>query len=298
LRTGLLAFVAMLASWPGHALAQEMEPRAYSPSPVGMNFAGVAYTYSSGGVGTDATVPLDNVDVILRAAILSYVRTFDLLGRTASAGASLPYAWGEASGDVFETHRVARRSGFADARLRFTVNLLGGPALDRAQFAAQRRSTQFGASFTIVPPTGEYDSHQLVNLGSNRWSVRPEIGVYQPLGHWSLECAAGAWFFGDNDDYFGGRHREQDPVTSLQGHVGYTFRPRLWATLDYTYYWGGESTLDGVHRNDRLSSSRAGVVLSVPVGAGSSMKFAWSNGLTTRLGADFTTYGVSFQQAW
>jgi hypothetical protein len=293
----MVALAMVLVAGP-RVHAQELEPRAYSPSPVGMNFAGLAYSYSSGGVATDATLPLDNVEVTLRSAILSYVRTFDLFGRTASGGVSLPYTWGQASGEVFETHRVAQRSGTADARLRLTVNLLGGPALDRAQFAAQQRSTQVGASLTVVAPTGEYDSRQLVNLGSNRWSVKPEIGVYQPLGHWSLECAAGAWFFGDNDDFYGGQRREQDPVGSLQGHVGYTFRPRLWAAVDYTYYWGGESTLDGVRKNDRISSSRAGVVVSVPLGVASSMKLAWSNGVTTRLGADFTTYGVSFQQAW
>jgi len=296
--TGGLVVGALLAFAPGRLAAQELEPRAYSPAPVGMNFAGIGFSYSSGGIATDATLPLDNVEATLRSSVLSYVRTFGLFGRTASAGVVLPYIWGEASGDIGEDHRVARRSGFADARFRLAVNLLGGPAMDRAQFASSQRSTQVGASVAVVAPTGEYDSSQLVNLGSNRWSIKPEIGVYQPIGRWTLEGAAGVWFFGDNSDFFGGQHRQQDPVASLQAHVSYTIRPRLWAAADYTYYWGGESTLDGVRMSDQLRSSRVGLVVSMPVGRASSVKIAWSDGVTTRLGADFSTYGVSYQQVW
>jgi len=205
--------VLALASWA--VRAQEIEPRAYSPSPVGLNFLTLSMTRSSGGVAVDPTLPIDDVDATINTANVGYQRTFALLGRTASAGLTLPYAWGEVSGDVFEERQSVTRSGLADARLRFAVSLYGGPAVSRQEFAAQTRSTQIGASVLVVAPTGEYDSSKLINLGSNCWAAKPEIGWYQPLGQWTFKLAAGMWIFGDNPDFYGGVRREQEPVTSV-----------------------------------------------------------------------------------
>lgn len=295
----LTAFsAAALAFAPWNARAQEIEPRAYSPVPVGVSFLALTMSRSSGGVAVDPTLPLDNVEAAINSVLVGYQRTFALLGRTAGAGFVLPYAWGDVSGDVFEERRSVTRSGLADARLRFSVNLFGGPAADRKAFASQVRSTQIGASLIVVMPTGEYDASKLVNLGANRWSAKPEIGLYQPVGPWSFELAAGVWIFGDNDDFYGGVRREQDPVTSIQTHVGYTFRPRLWLAADWTYYRGGATRVDGVRKHDLQQSTRTGLVLSVPVSALYSMKFAWSDGLTTRVGGDFTTLSIAVQRSW
>jgi hypothetical protein len=294
----IVAVLAVIAAAPWLAHAQEMEPRAYSPAPVGFNIASISLAQSSGGVAMDPTLPIENVDATINSATVGYMRTFALFGRTASAAVGLPYAWGDVTGDVNEERRTATRSGLADARVRLSVNLIGGEVGDRAQFAARTRSTQVGASVTVVAPTGEYDSSKLINLGSNRWSVKPEIGLYQPFGPWSFELAAGVWLFGDNDDFYGGVRREQDPISSVQTHVGYTFRPHLWATADWSYYRGGASRVDGVHKRDLQESTRAGLAVSIPVSARDSLKLAWSNGMTTRIGADFTTYTITLQRAW
>ena len=87
-------------------------------------------------------------------------------------------------------------------------------------------------------------------MGTNRWAVKPEIGVSHPVGKWRLEAAAGVWIFEENPEFFGGRRREQDPLASVQVHVSYTFRPRLWLGVNATYYDGGETTVDGVHPTD------------------------------------------------
>jgi hypothetical protein len=292
----VLAAVLVAAAVP--AFAQEMEPRAYAPSPTGMSFAIASITQSSGGVAVDPTLPLENVDATLNAVSLGYMQTFGLLGRLASVGMFVPYAWGTISGDVFEERREVHRSGPADMRVRMSVNLLGGPAQDRQTFAASKRGTSLGASLTLAMPTGEYESAQLVNLGSNRWSVKPEIGLYQPWGPWSFELAAGAWLFTNNDEFYGGVRREQDPVTTVQAHVGYTFRRSLWVAANLNYYRGGQTTIDGERKADLQTSSRLGVTASIPIAAGHSIKLTWSDGATTRIGADFTTYGLMWQHAW
>ena len=290
--------VVILAAAACPVRAQEMEPRAYVPAPVGLNFASATISQSTGGIAVDPSVPLDDVEATINAVTLGYLRTFGMLGRTASVGVGVPYAWGDVSGEVFEDRRSVRRSGLADTRVRLAVNVLGGPALGPAEYAAQPHTAGVGVSLTVAIPTGEYESDQLVNLGSNRWSVKPEIGLYLPLGAWSFELAGGAWFFTDNDDFFGGMHKEQDPVTSLQGHVSYTFRRNLWVAGDLTYFSGGRTTVDGERKADLQESTRAGLTASWPLGEQCSVKLAWSKGLTTRIGADFTTYGVTLQRAW
>ncbi len=280
------------------AMAQDMEPRSYSPSPVGMNFVGMSYVHSTGGVAVDASLPLDNVDADLESAVVGVSRTFPLGGRAASVALALPYVWGHVSGDVSEERSTVRRQGFADARLRLAVNLFGNRALGAREFAARARGTNVGASLTVVAPSGEYRSNKLINLGSNRWAFKPELGLYQPLGAWAVELSAGSWFFTDNDDFFGGSTREQDPMLTTQLHVSYTFRPRLWIAASGTWYSGGSTTLDGVHKADRQDNTRIGATLSIPFTQGLSLKLGWSNGVTTRIGSDFTTYAVGLQYAW
>ena len=288
----------LIASASSDVSAQELEPRAYSPSPSGVNFLGLGYLRSAGGVAVDPSLPLDNVDAEVNAASLSYLRTFGLFGRSASIGFVLPYSRADVSGDVFDQQRSVTRTGWADPRLRLAVNLFGGRALDREEFAAREPSTAVGASLMVVAPLGKYDSDRLINLGSNRWAFKPEIGVYQPLGPWSLELYGGVWFFTDNDDFFGGVRREQEPIATLQAHVGYTFRPGLWLAADATYYAGGQSTINGVRKEDRQENTRFGLTLSLPVAQGQSLKLNWSEGVTERIGTSFTTFGITWQYTW
>jgi Putative MetA-pathway of phenol degradation len=288
----------LIAGASSDVSAQELEPRAYSPSPSGVNFLGLGYLRSAGGVAVDPSLPLDNVDAEVNAASLSYLRTFGLFGRSASIGFVLPYSRADVSGDVFEQQRSVTRTGWADPRLRLAVNLFGGPALDREEFAAREPSTAVGASLMVVAPLGKYDSDRLINLGSNRWAIKSEIGVYQPLGPWSLELYGGVWFYTDNDDFFGGVRREQEPIATLQAHVGYTFRPGLWLAADATYYAGGQSTINGVRKEDRQENTRFGLTLSLPVAQGHSLKLNWSEGVTERIGTSFTTFGVTWQYTW
>jgi hypothetical protein len=300
-RHGYLTRVAAAWLLAGAALptqAQELEPRAYSPSPVGVNFLIAGYGQSSGGVVFDPSLPFSDVDAKLNAGTVGYGRTFGVFGRSANLLVAAPYVWGDISGNVNEEARAITRSGPGDPRLRLSMNLLGGPALTPVEFAARTPATTLGASLTVIAPLGEYDPSKLINIGSNRWAFKPELGVSVPVGRWFLEGYAGVWLFTDNDEFFGGVRREQDPLTALQLHASYTFRPRLWVALNSTWYAGGRSTVDGVKRNDRQENVRIGATLSVPIGSRQSLKFSWSDGASTRVGGDFTTYAVAWQYAW
>ncbi len=73
--------------------AQDLEPRAYANAPVDLNFLIGGYAYSKGTVGTDPSVPLTDTEVKLNSAVLAYVRTLDLWGRSGKFDVIIPYAW-------------------------------------------------------------------------------------------------------------------------------------------------------------------------------------------------------------
>jgi hypothetical protein len=280
------------------ACAQDLEPRAYSPSPKGTNFALVAYSYVTGDVVFDPSLPFSNVQAHLNGLALGYGHTFGLFGHSASAAIAVPYAWGTISGDVGERSRSIYRSGLADLKLRFTSSLIGGPALTPMEFAQRHPRPTLGMSLVLTAPTGQYDPAKLINISANRWAVKPELGFSHPTGRWTLEAYAGVWLYTDNDDYYGGQRRSQSPLGTFQAHVGYTFKPRLWLAGDATFYGGGSTTVNGVAKDDRQENSRLGLTLSLPLGRHYSFKASWASGVTTRIGGDFDTYGVALQRVW
>jgi len=277
---------------------QELEPRAYSPSPVGVNFALASYGRSTGEVLTDPAAPIDNIQAKLNFGVTGYGRTFPLAGHSASAVIAVPYVWGDIKGEVFEEQRAITRSGLADIKLRLATNLIGGPALTPREFMRRTPATTLGVSLSIVAPTGQYDPDKLINIGTNRWAFKPEIGVTIPHGKWMFDAFAGLWLFTDNPEYFGGVRRAQDPMPTLQAHVSYTVRPGLWVAFDSTYYFGGQSTIGGVVQSDRKENTRAGITASLPIGRGNALKLNWSRGATTRFGSSFTSYGLAWQYTW
>ncbi len=278
--------------------AQELEPRAYAPAPVGLNFVLFAGSRSTGEILPDPSVPIDDIEATIDAGVAGYGRTFALFGQSASFGLAVPYVWGDVSGNVGEERQRVTREGLGDIRLRLATNLIGGPALSAREFAQRTPKTTLGASLVVIAPTGEYFPDKLINLGTNRWAFKPELGLSVPHNRWMFDAYAGVWLFTDNDDFYGGVRRSQDPITTIQGHVSYTVRPRLWIAIDSTYYFGGQSTVGGVLKADRKENSRLGVTMSVPMGASQSLKFSWSEGASTRTGNDFSTFGVAWQYAW
>ena len=189
------------------------------------------------------------------------------------------------------------RSGFGDLQLRFTTSLLAGSALTPAEFARDAPDRTLGASLVVIAPTGQYMKDRLINIGTNRWEFKPEIGGSRQFGRWNVESSIAAWFFTSNSNFVDGP-KQQDPIGAIQGHVSYTFKPRLWLAADATFYAGGRTTLNGTRKADVQSNSRLGVTLALPLGRRSNLKVSWATGFTTRVGADFDTISVGLQTVW
>ena len=276
--------------------AQELEPRAYSPSPIGTTFVLGSAGRSEGGILFDPALDIDNVQADLWIATIGGGHTFGLAGRQARLLAVVPIAWGSVSGNVNDLAQRQDLAGLVDPRLKFSIGLIGSPALTPADFARAARRTAVGASVTIVPPWGQYTSERLINLGYNRWAVKPEIGVFQPLGRWTIEGSAGVWMFTTNDAYYPAHAiKRQEPVIALQTHVSHALPRRAWLAVNGTWFAGGETRVDGAVNPDLQRNTRFGVTLSVPVAGQQSIKFAYSTGTTTRRGSDFNTFNATWQ---
>jgi hypothetical protein len=281
------------------ASAQDMEPKAYSASPVGANFLVVNYSLAAGEVLFDPTLPITDVDARVNALAIGVGHSFNLFGDLALVTAALPIGSLHATGQVFEQAAEVTRSGTADARFKLSVNLWGNPAMTPAEFVKRPRHAIVGTSLTVTAPTGQYDDTKLINLGTNRWSVKPEVGVSWPVGQLDLDAYVGAWFFAENDDFFpGGNVRTQDHMLSLQGHVSYSFRPRLWLAFDSTWYRGGSTAVGGGTPSTPLKNTRAGVTASLPAGARNSIKVAYGSGVAVRTGTNFQTIAIAWQTLW
>jgi Putative MetA-pathway of phenol degradation len=215
-----------------------------------------------------------------------------------SVGFVAPFVSGNVSGNVFDAPNQVHRAGLGDMRFRFSVDLLGGPALTLDEFARRAQHTIVGASLTVIAPTGQYEPVHLVNVGSNRWAFKPEAGISQPFGNWFAEVSAGVWVFTNNDAFLGNRRRSQAPLGVLQLHGGYLFRPGLWVAADMGFYAGGATAVNGIGNDDRQNNTRYGVTLSVPVTRNWSAKLAVSNGLTVRAGGNYKAISLTLQYLW
>ena len=281
------------------ALAQSMEPRAYSNLPVGLNFLLVGYSYSRGELGFDASVPLQDGRTRVQAMPLGYVRSLDVLGNAANIALLLPLVRLKASASLDGATEAQREvSGLGDPALRLAVNFYGAPAMSAAEFAGYRQELIVGASLSLTAPFGQYDQERLVNIGTNRWSVKPELGLSQALGPWTVELAAGVTWFTRNDEFFNGNRREQDPLYSAQAHVTREFGRGFWGAASATYYAGGSTAINGEARNDRLSGARLGLTLALPIDRQNSVKLTASGGVYARTGSDFDGAGIIWQHVW
>ena len=282
------------------AWAQDLDPRAYVHVPVNGTFLVWGLGVSDGAVVSDPALPVTDIQATVVTPSLGAGRSFSLFGRTAQAFAVLPFSWADVSGNALGAAQTTQRAGLSDMRARLSWLVHGAPAASVVELAKAPRRTILGTSLNVVAPTGEYYPDKLINLGTNRWSFKPELAVSQPIGRrWLLDAYAGVWFYTANNSFHPGTQvKTQAPIGSFQSHLSYNFTRLLWAAVDVTYYVGGRTTVQGVEGSDLQSNVRTGGTIALPVGQRHSIKIAMSRGAIVRLGADFTSYSVAWQTAW
>jgi hypothetical protein len=291
----------MLGTIP--AFSQDLEPRRWSHLPVGSNFAGLGYTYTEGDITFNPVLRIEEGTFDLDSAAIKYIHALELLGKSARFDLAQAYQSGTWSGVINDLPASVDRDGWSDTLLRFAVNLYGAPPLAGQEFYEYRKLTPcetiVGMGLVVQLPTGEYFSDKLINLGTNRYTITPQFGVVHNRGKWSMELSTSASFYTDNDDFFGGKQLEDDPLLSGQGHLIYTFRPGLWLGASAGLNYGGESTIEGISANNREFNVGWGLSLGIPVNRSFGFKIGYI-GTRTRedTGADTEALAIACSLQW
>ena len=189
-------------------LAQELEPRRWSHIPIDTNFAAGAYAHTDADIAFDPALLIENAEMEMHTVGAGYIRTFELFDKSARIDFVQAYHDGTWTGTLDGVPASVERSGFADSIARLAIHLYGAPPLASEDYAAYRAKadveTFVGAALAVQLPTGEYREDKLINLGTNRFTFRPQIGVVHNRGPWSFEATAIASLYTDNDEFFGG----------------------------------------------------------------------------------------------
>jgi len=281
----------------GNAAAQQLEPRAYANTPVGMNFLLTGYGFADGAVTTDPGSPIQGAHVTTDTAILGYARSFGLWDHSAKINFVAGQAWADGTASLAGQPGTRYVTGLIDPAVNASINLYGAPALTMNEFTNYQQDLIIGVRLGVTAPLGQYDASKLLNVGNNRWAFNPELGFSQAVGKFTLEVMPGATVYTDNDDYLG-KVRRQDPIYSVQGHVIYSFPHHIWASLSGTYYNGGDTTVGGTDQRSLENDFRAGGTLALPLGRHESLKIYGSDGVYTRVGSNFMLIGIAFQYRW
>lgn len=291
----ILTFICLSSSL---SHAQELEPRALTNIPVGMNFAFAGYAFGNGNILFDSSLPLEDTKANLHTAVIAYLRSINLFGLSAKVDAVVPYGIGDWTGIYTGIDTATSRSGFGDLKVRISFNFLGAPALKAKDFGGYKPELISGLSLQITAPTGQYNPDKLINLGSNRWVFKPQWGLSKNYSKWILETYASIWFFTKNTDFFGGNELKQNPLYALKIHGIRKFNNKSWLALDAGYGIGAVSKINDELKDSRISTFRFGATYALTLTQKSTLRFSAITAVRIEKGPDFDALSVSYQYRW
>lgn len=276
-------------------IAQDLEPRAYANMPRGVNIAVGSYGYMKGDVVTEPSLPVEDFLITSHNLGAGYMRSFGLAGKLARIQVAIPYVFMDGEARVSGDRITGNREGFGDLRMRFGVNLLGSPALNIKEFSQFQQKTIFGASLVVSVPTGIYYPDKRINIGTNRWGFKPEVGISKRFEHVYAELYSGVWFYTENNEFLGNNQLKQDPVVSFQGHASYFFKNQMWAGINVNWFSGGRTFVDQAPAGSIINSSRIGATFSMPLTKFQSLKFQFNTGTFKSVGLNYDSVSVGYQ---
>ena len=269
-----------------NSYSQDLEPRRWNILPLGTQVLGGGYAYTSGDILFDPTLEIEDATVKANTLVLQYVRPFKLGNKFARVDVRLPISFVHWEGLLDGDFTSVDRKGFTDSRIRLSVNLIGpkasGPKELFQYFKENPVNTTVGVSIALTLPTGLYHADKLLNIGQNRFVIRPQVGVLHNRRKWSFELTSSVIFFTNNNDFFGGNTRTQRPMLAAQAHIIKRFESKLWTSISVGSGTGSKSTINNISKDDRRNDVLASISAGYPIAKKQSLKLAYVYSRTTR----------------
>jgi hypothetical protein len=294
-----VCYALMVFCLAGLAGAQFTDPRTYENTPVGVYQLELVYAYAHSDSSIDTSLIIAGAKVNLNQLTIDYTRYFGFLHRLAWVQPTLPIAG--INGSITGTNVTATATGTGDSGYQVAMLLKGGPALSVEQFANFKPTTTVGVSLSITAPTGQYNPDKILNLGSDRWSFKPEFAVSQPFGpdqKWVFDAYANVYFYTDNTSYRGTEVLRQEPLPGLEGHISYSFTNNIWASIDTRYSFRADTFINGVNQNDSQRNFILGSELNVSLNERNSLVFEFGKALVHQNGPAITAFAVKYDYTW
>jgi Putative MetA-pathway of phenol degradation len=296
-----LLFVCALAVVyaPDQACAQFTNPGTYDNTPVGINQLELGYAYVHADASIDPALIIAGANFNLNQGTVDYTRYFGLYHRLSWVEAAIPIAG--LGGSISQPNIQASVTGTGDSSYEVAMLLKGGPALTVAQFEDYKPTTTLGVSLATTAPTGSYRSNKVVNLGSYRWSFKPEIALSHPFGpqqRWEFDAYGNVYFYTGNSSYHGRQILEQRPLPGLEAHISYIFRDSLWASLDTRYSFHGTTLVNRVDQNNGQQNFILGTEMNVSMNSRNSLLFEFAKALVHQNGPALVGFSVKYDYTW
>ncbi|WP_163516359.1 transporter [Gelidibacter japonicus] len=275
---------------------QDIEPRRWTPLPLKSNIVGFGYGYTEGHIAFDPVVEIENAGIKQNALALQYVRPFKLGKKLARLDVLIPYAIAHWDGLLNGIPASVNRSGFADPRLRLSVNIIGPSAMEPKELheflVAHPVFTVIGVSLAVSFPIGEYYNDKLLNLGQNRFIFRPQAGFTHTWGNWSYELTGSVFIYTNNNDFFNASVRKQDPVFAMQTHLIRRFNNNIWGSLSLGTGLAGQSIINNQPKDEQENIMGA-LSIGFPILKQQGFKLVYIRSQTlTDVGGDTNTFGA------
>jgi len=279
----------------GKSFCQDLEPRLYANLPKKMNVAVLYYGHMSGNVVADPSLPIQDFHIKSHNIAAAYLRTFGLAQKLARIQITMPYVMMDGNLKINGQDTTGTRNGFGDMRIRFGINLLGSPAMEKKDFRKYEQKTILGFSIVASIPTGHYFIDKRINIGTNRWAIKPELGISKRFKRIYAEGYMGVWFYANNSQYMTNKLLQQEPVYTFQAHTSYYFKNQIWVGVNANWFNGGRTLVDGISAGDLKDNWRFGATVSAPLSKSQSLKFQINAGAFTNAGLNYDVFSLSYQ---
>jgi hypothetical protein len=281
------------------SLAQNTEPRRWTPLPLGVNAVAAGYGYSFGDLYLDPLLQAEDVSIDAHTFFISYLHPFRLGNKLARLDVVMPFNIADYEGLLQGVPTTVNRTGFADPRIRLTANIIGPPAVGpkelREFYIEHPVYTTFSASVAVSLPLGEYFEDKLINLGQNIFVITPQLGVLHRWAKWSAEGTLSLNIFTNNNNFASGKTKRQRPTFSIQSHFTRDFEKGFSASAGIGYGLGGQSIVNRIPNADNRADIQAVASVGFPVAKNQVVNVVYIRSQTLRdVGSDTNSFVLAY----